>query len=116
MSSEDEINSIVNRLEKLQLEQNKLIKRLKTLQEDKTSTKASVLTNQESKNSHEAQAKILFPIGLRVSIKNPNKNQESTGTVVKYNNTRVPSDIKVGIRTDSGIIIWRAPKNLRHYD
>jgi hypothetical protein len=113
MNKEEEINDIINKIEKLQLEQNELIGRLRALRNDETSTKNEKSTSKETNTARGTTGKEQFPIGTAVIIKNPGKHQEKQGIVAKYNNTRILSDAKIGVRTSDGTIIWRAPKNLR---
>jgi hypothetical protein len=87
----DEIQDLIDQLNRLQLKQKELLARL-----------------QRAKNSKRegAQETREFAIGDKVLIRNPKRSQETRGTVTKIGHTRVT------ITTESGNKLQREPKNL----
>jgi hypothetical protein len=113
MTIEDDIKSVISRLDRLQLEQSELIARLGQLN-----------TRRESENRASAPPSnpsyvptpynVGFFLGDKVIIINPGRNQENKGKVVKISDSISVTNIRIIVETPSKQRIQRAPKNLRH--
>jgi transcription antitermination factor NusG len=96
----DEIENLIRQLQELQLQQTELLARL----ERASHNQARANRNEtRSARADEVQA---FTIGDTVRIKNPSRFQSNAGSITKIGTNRIT------VRTKSGKLILRAPKNL----
>ena len=107
MNNEQEIESLVEQLKSLQIQQTNLLNRLETLTENEGRANnrgpGYQAGNEEPARPENTAA---FAVGDRVRIKNPNPLQQQVGVVTKIG----PKFITVTTR--NGTVIRRAPKNL----
>jgi hypothetical protein len=89
----DEIQDLIDQLNRLQLKQKELLARL---QRAKNSKREGVQETRE----------FTITIGDKVLIRNPKRSQETRGTITKIAHTRVT------ITSESGNKLQREPKNL----
>jgi hypothetical protein len=103
MSSGQDIQDIIARLQRLQLEQSELLLRLAraTGERDRNNTTGNVVPSDPVRE---------FAIGNRVRIKNPGRFQASSGIITRIGTTRITVEPRNGTK------IVRAPKNLAHED
>ena len=89
---DDEMQNIISQLQELQIQQTELLERLGRARRKET---RSLVT--------EARG---FEIGDKVEVKNPSAFQNNKGMITKIGISRIT------IRTKSGSLITRVPKNL----
>jgi hypothetical protein len=94
MDRDQEIQDIVNQLERLQIQQSDLLQRLGRLSESEDNATPLPTTARE------------FVVGDRVRIRNPGRLQPVRGTVTKIGRVRITVEARNGTK------IVRAPKNL----
>jgi hypothetical protein len=102
----EEIKDIVERLQRLQIEQSSLIDRLSRATEDRP----NVIYNEPATRTTipiDTTAPRSFVIGDRVSVLNPGLLQQNIGNVFKITRSN-----RIYVRTDNGNTLWRASKNL----
>jgi transcription elongation factor len=96
MNRDQEIQDIVNQLERLQIQQSDLLQRLGLLSEsddNNITTPAPVIARE-------------FAVGDRVRIRNPSRLQPVRGIITKIGRVRITVEARNGTK------IVRAPKNL----
>jgi hypothetical protein len=116
MTIEEDIKSVIYKLDRLQLEQSELIKRL-----DQLNTRRETENRASAPPSNPAYVPpvsppndVGFSLGDRVVIVNPGRNQENNGKVVKISDSTFLSNTRIVVETPTKQRIQRAPKNLRH--
>jgi transcription elongation factor len=97
MNKDQEIQDIVNQLERLQIQQSDLLQRLGLLSERDDSNNTAIPLPASARE---------FAIGDRVRIKNPGRLQPIRGTITKIGRNRITVEARNGTK------IVRAPKNL----
>ena len=113
----DEVQSLIEQLRQLQLQQSDLLARLEQARgkETKNKTKVgdkaqAVVDETEQEEDGKAKGTVYetkgFNLGDKVRIRNPNPFQADRGVITKIGNSRIT------IQTKSGSKLQRAPKNL----
>jgi hypothetical protein len=97
MSRDQEIQDIVNQLERLQIQQAELVRRIGRLSEN---------NDVSNINATHTTSTIDFVIGDRVRIRNPGRLQPVRGTIIKIGRSRITVEAREGTK------IVRAPRNL----
>jgi hypothetical protein len=108
MNNEQEIESLVEQLKSLQIQQTNLLNRLETLTEIEARRPNNRGPAYQAGNEEPARPEdtAAFAVGDRVRIKNPRPLQQQVGVITKIG----PKLITVTTR--NGSEIRRAPKNL----
>ena len=114
----DNINTIIDQLNRLTLQQEQLTQQIAELQteirtkRENVSTNASNASERLSGDQSSTTTRVKkrpITVGDKVIIKNPKKEQPSTGVIDSY----TPSRLFVRIKLDnSNLIINRAPRNV----
>jgi hypothetical protein len=99
MDKEDDIDSLLDELNKLRIQETKIIERIVQVRNDNSDNNETTKTNRKNTNEE-------IRIGDTVRILNPRRFQESTGTV-----SRIGKRITITPRL--GIKIVRDPKNVQ---
>ena len=95
----DDVQDLLEQLNRLQIQQTDLFARLATAVEAERAQTREPLNERKP-------AKREFAIGDRVNIKNPKLFQPTSGTITKIGATRIT------VTSESGSKILRAPKNI----
>jgi cell division septum initiation protein DivIVA len=114
----DNIDTIIDRLNRLTLQQQQLTQQIAELQTEirnrneavstTTINASNQLSGEQSSTTNRVKKRPLA-VGDRVRIKNPKKDQPSIGVIDSY----TPSKLFVRIKLDnSNLIINRAPRNV----
>ena len=91
-----QLEELQDQLNKLRLKHDRVLDKIVQLQKERKAA-------QDAADTLGARA---FRIGDRVRVRNPNPKQPREGKVTKITKERVT------LTSDSGIDVWRAPKNL----
>ena len=109
---DDDIESIIEQLNCLTVQQQQLTEQITNLQievhnrsNNDLQVEQDVTTTVRAKRNNKS-----IKIGDRVNIKNPKKNQSNIGTVISF----TPTGLFASVKLENDIVINRAPRNLTH--
>ena len=112
MQDEDSIDTIIEQLKRLTLQQQQLTQQIAELQSEIQNRSINDLAVAATSPVHTQRKNKPIKVGDRVRIKNPRKHQQNTGTVDSF----TPTGLFARIKLDNNTVINRAPRNLELID